>query len=325
MRIESPNRRRTLGLLGAMCVGSTTSVAQTSIVKPMRLVASASPGSGVDSFGRILANALAEAGITAAVDNRAGAGGTLAIRAVHAAEPDGLTVLVNSSAHVVTPAMYPDLGIDVLRDFSGVTPIAVLPNVLVISAQSKWTKLADLVSDARARPGDYTFGSAGMGTATHLSGERFRVRTGINALHAPYKGSNEAVTDVIAGRLDWMFAPLSTALPLIRDGRLRALAIGNPQRSAQLSNVPTVGEAGWPGADFIFWVGLFVPAKTPRTVVTRLQAMVVRVLDSPAVRQKFESLGAAPFLMEPEAFDAFLRKEVALTTELVKVAGIQRS
>jgi tripartite-type tricarboxylate transporter receptor subunit TctC len=257
------------------------------------------------------------------VDNRGGAGGTIGSGIVAKAAPDGYTVLIHSSSHTVNPATYPNLPFDTARDFAGVTPLASLPNALVVAPSKGIRSVKDLIAAAKAKPGTFTYASAGAGSATHLNAEKFKIGSGIDALHVPFKGSPEAVTEVMTGRVDYYFAPLAPVISLIKDGRLLAIAVGSPRRSSALPDVPTTLEAGVPNSDYNFWIGMMVPAKTPKPVVDRLYAETAKALASAEMKKRYADLGADPMNMKPEQFDAYIRREIADNQALVKAAGIK--
>jgi tripartite-type tricarboxylate transporter receptor subunit TctC len=289
----------------------------------IKLVVPFTPGSGTDIVARLLGEALAPVlGATVVVDNRAGAGGTIGAALVAKAAPDGTTLLVHSAGHLVNPALYPNLPYDTLKDFAGVTPLASLPNVLV-TAPGRFKDVRDLVEQAKARPGALNYGSAGNGSATHMNAEVFRFAAGIQAQHVPFKGTPEALSETMAGRIDWFFAPMVSALSLINSGKLKALAVGTAKRSDVLPQVPTTVEAGVPGSEYLFWVGLFAPAKTPRPIVERLHDEVARVMASAETKERLDKLGAEPFVMAPAAFDRFLADETAKAEQIVRTAGIK--
>lgn len=310
-------------LLAAILLAAATPLlAQTYPVRPVRIIATSTPGSVVDVFSRAIADPLSRAlGQTIVIDNRAGAGGTLAAGMALAAEPDGHTLLVNTSAHVVSYHVFANIGFDLIRDFSGVTPLAQLPNILVIAPQRPWKNVKDLIAAALAKPGGLSYGTGGTGTGTHMSAERFRMSAGIQAVQVPYKGTPEVLVDLIAGRIDWSLVPPSSGLALIRDGRIRALAID--KRNAQLPELQTFAELGMKDADFPFWVGMFVPAKVPRAVVQRLHDDTIKVTQLTEVRERFEKVGGERFVLKPEAFDAYLRAQAQAAGAIVKAANIK--
>ncbi len=292
---------------------------------PIKLVVPFTAGSGTDIVARTLAEKLGPLlGAQVVVENKPGAGGTLGAAQVAKAPADGYTMLVHSSGHLVNPALYPKLSYDTLRDFDGITPLASLPNVLVVSPAKGWKDVNDLVAAAKAKPGAMSYGSAGNGSATHMNAEQFRVAAGIQAQHVPFRGTPEAITETIAGRIDWFFAPAVSALPLIKDGKLQALAVGTTARSPVLPGVPSITEtAGLKDAAYQFWVGLFITAKTPKAIVERIHAETLKVLAQPDVKERLEKLGAAPMPMAQAAFEKFLDEETAAAARLVKAAGIR--
>ena len=289
--------------------------------KPLRIVAPLAPGSGTDILARTLAERLsASLGQPVIVENRPGASTMLGAGVVAKAEPDGYTLLVTSSAHTVAPFVHSDLGFDPARDLAAVTPLATLPTVLVVPAARGYNTVHDLVAAAKAKPGSINFASAAA--STQLNAERFRRAARFEAVHIPFKGAPEALNEVIAGRVDFYFSPLAPALPHIRDGKLRALAIGGPKRAALLPDLPTTIEAGFPDSDYNFWIGMFVAARTPRDIVNRLYKESVAALQLPEVRERLMRLGAEPLSMTPGEFDAYIREELKTNAVLVKQAGI---
>src|SRR6202008_4790247 len=202
--------------------------------------------------------------------NRAGAGGTIGSAAVARSDADGYTLLVNSNAHTIAPAFYPGLSYRPAADFAAVVPLGISPNVLVVSPSRGFKAIADLVAAAKAKPGSLNFSSVGVGSATHLSAERFRLSAGIDAVHVPFKGGAEAMTEVIAGRIDFYFGPVGLVLPYVREGKLVARVQNGLQRSSSLPDVPTTREAGFADAEFPIWFSLFAPAKTPPAIVEKL-------------------------------------------------------
>jgi tripartite-type tricarboxylate transporter receptor subunit TctC len=308
----------------ALAFAAVTVAAQGFPSKPIRLVVPFSAGSGTDIAARAVGEVMARGlGQPVVIENRPGAGGTIAAAAVAKGEADGHTVLVPSSGHAANPSIYPNLSYDTLKDLSGVTPLVAMPNVLVVSPAKGWKNVADLVAAAKARPGALNYASAGVGSATHFNAEKFRLQAGLNAVHVPFKGTPEAMTDVIGGRSDWFFAPLSSALPLIRDGRLQALAVSTPKRSTLLPEVPTTVEAGVPDSDYTFWVALVVPAATPAAAVARLQQEAARALAQPELIEKLAKIGAEPMVMPSADFNAFIAREVETASRIVKAADIK--
>jgi tripartite-type tricarboxylate transporter receptor subunit TctC len=242
--------------------------------------------------------------------------------AVARAKPDGYTILVQSASYTLTPITYPNTPYDTQRDLVGVTPLAQLPQALVISPSRGITTVQQLIAAAKAKPGAFTYASAGVGTANQLSAERFRVGAGIDALHVPFKGTPEAVTEVMAGRVDYYFCPVNVCLPMINEKRVLALGIGSSKRATALPDLPTTVELGVPESNYDFWVGMFAPAGTPREIVEKLYAETVKAFANPKVKESFAQLGAEPDLLEPKAFDARIKKEIATNAALVKASGI---
>jgi tripartite-type tricarboxylate transporter receptor subunit TctC len=311
--------------LAALAIAAATCVhAQGYPERPIRFVVPFTAGSGTDIIARTLGEAMSKAlGRPIVVENRPGAGGTLGAGMVAKSAPDGYTLLVHSAGHAANPAIYTDLPFDTVKDFACVTTLASLPNVLVVPPQRGWKTVKDLVDKAQANPGALNSGSAGVGSATHMNAEIFRQAAKFDAVHVPYKGTPEAITETAAGRIDFFFAPLASALQLVKTGRLQALAVGTGTRSPLLPDVPTTVEAGYPHSEYVFWVALLAPSGTPHAVVDRLNAEALKALASPAVKQKLEALGAEPMPMGPAACDAFIRAEVVRMAAVVKSAGIK--
>ena len=314
----------TAALAAAAMLAMGGAVAQTYPSKPIHFLVPFTPGSGTDIIARTVGDVMGRnMGQAIIVDNRPGAGGTIAAAQVAKGEADGYTVLVHSSGHALNPALYPNLPYDTLKDLTGVTPLAALPNVMVVSPSRGWKSVADVVAAARAKPGQLNYGSAGNGSATHMNAEKFKLQAGIDALHIPFKGTPEALNDVIAGRIDWFFAPLSSALPLIRDGKLQALAVSTPVRAPTLPQVPTTVEAGVPGSEYTFWVAMIVAAQTPPALIRRLHDEALKALAAPEVKERLTQLGAEAFPMAPEAFNAYIRSEMEAAARIAKAAKLQ--
>lgn len=308
----------------ALTVVSFKAEAQTWPTRSIRVVVPFAAGTITDLVPRLVFDRLsAQLGQSITVENRPGAGGTTAAAAVAKADPDGYTILVNSSAHTIAPALYPSLSYDPAADFSAVAPLGIVPSVLVVSRASGFKTVGDFVTAAKAKPDALNFGSAGVGTATYLSAMRFQSSAGVRAVHVPFKGGPEAMKEIIAGRLDFFFAPVGNALPLVKDGALTALVVNSAKRSAALPEVPTTGEAGFVGAEYPFWIGVFVPAKTPRSVVDKLHNEVARTLAKPEIRSKLDALGVDAMTMSSGEMDTFVRKQIAADAALAKAAEIK--
>ena len=306
-----------------LAFASGTAFAQTWPAKSLRVVVPFTAASATDTIARIVAERLTvQFGQTLVVENRPGAGGTIGVGLVAKAEPDGYTILVHSSSFTVTPTTYPNTPYNTLRDFSGITPLANLPNVLVIAPSRNLRSVKELVAAAKAKPGTLTYASAGAGSATQLNAERFRLGAGFEGVHVPFKGTPEALTEVLTGRVDIYFCPVISVLQFIKDGKLLALAAGSSKRSSALPDIPTTLEAGIQNSDYNFYVGMMVPSKTPRAVVDTLYQNVVKALQTPETKERMGRLGAEPMLMTTAEFDAYIRKEITSNAALVKAAGI---
>src|SRR5262245_1382187 len=240
-------------------------LAQSWPVKPIRVIVPFTPGSGTDIMARTVSDKLTpQLGQPIVIENRPGAGGTIGGAIVAKSDPDGYTLFVHSSSYTVTPSTYKDLPYDTLRDLTGVIPLGLLPNVLVMAPSKGIRSVKELVAAAKARPGALNVATIGIGSATHLNAERFRFGAGIDVVAVPFKGTPEALTEVMTGRVDYYFCPVVAILPLLKDGKVLALAVGSTKRSSALPDLPTTVQAGVPNSDYNFWVGMFAPAKTPR-------------------------------------------------------------
>jgi len=312
--------------LAAVAIGTFSLAAQAQDwpKQSIKFVVPFTAGSGTDIVARAVAERLTTAlGHPVIIENKPGAGGTIAANQVAKAPADGYTLLVHSSGHVVNPAIYPNLPYDTLNDLVGITPLASLPNVMVVAPSKGFKDVKDLIAKVKAKPDAFNYASAGTGSATHINAEKFRVAAGITATHIPFKGTPEALTETISGRIDWFFAPIVSALPLIKDGKLQVLAVGTPKRSDDLPNTPTTVEAGVPGSEYTFWVGMLAPSKTPKPVLDKLNAEVVKILNTPEFKTKLDNIGAAPMPMSSTAFNAFIRSETDTVAKLVQAAGIK--
>jgi tripartite-type tricarboxylate transporter receptor subunit TctC len=291
--------------------------------QPIKLILPFPPGSAVDAIARPVFDAVShQIGQSMVLESRAGAGGTLGMAAVAKADGDGYTLLVNSSVHTITPSTYLRLPYDTVRDFAAVIPLSQFPDVLV-APPSRFKTVQELVASAKAKPGSITYGSGGVGAATHLNAERFRLSAGFTAVHVPFKGAPEALREILGDRIDFYFSPMAAVVPLIASGAVRGLAVSSLKRSAILPDIPTTLEAGYPDSDYVFWIGLFAPAATPRDIIDRLHAETAKALNEPALKDALTKLGAEPMEMTPAQFDAFVRAEIASNAALVKAAGIQ--
>lgn len=315
-------KRLSIAAAALLLAGSV--LAQGYPAKPIKFVVPFSAGSATDIVARTVGEAMGKSlGQTILVENKLGAGGTIATAQVAKSEPDGYTVLIHSSGHALNPSLYPNLGYDTLKDLTGVTTLAAIPNVLVVNPGKGWKTQAELITAVKAKPGTFNYASAGIGSGTHLNAEIFRLQSGIDALHVPYKGTPDAMTNVIGGANDWFFAPLASALPLIRDGRLQALSVSTKTRASNLPQVPTSIEAGLPDSDYTLWVGMIVPSATPAAVVKKLHEEALKALATPELKERMAKLGADPFTMSPDAFNAYIKSEMEVAARIVKAANLK--
>jgi tripartite-type tricarboxylate transporter receptor subunit TctC len=299
-----------------------TALAQAWPSRPIRAMVPFAPGSTLDIVGRLVCDPLSsQLGQPIVIENRGGAGGTIGTGLAAKAEPDGYTILIQASAHSAAPAAYPNISYDVAKDFIAVIPFGTVPNVTVVAPASGIKTLKELV--AKAKAGSVTYGSAGVGSATHWAAERIRVAGGFQGIHVPFRGGPEALTEVMTGRIDFTSMGMSAALPLIKDGKLVPLAVSTPQRSKTLPDVPTTIEAGLPDSDYVYWMGMFVPAKTPAAIVERLRTETEKALKHPNVVEKFAAQGIEPMPMAPAQFEAQIKKEIDTNIALVKAAGLK--
>jgi tripartite-type tricarboxylate transporter receptor subunit TctC len=298
--------------------------AQSYPSRPIHVVVPFTAGSATDTLARTLGQKLTEfSGQPVIVDNRPGAGGTIGAAMVAKSAPDGYTLLVTSAAHAYNPSIYANLPFDTQRDFVEIAAIAGQPNVLVVAKSTGIKSMAELIALAKQKPGMVTYASAGTGSGTHINGEKFRLAVGIDVVHVPYKGTPEALADVLSGRVTYFFSPISGALAYVRDGRLVALGISTAKRSSVLPDVPTVAESGLPGFDYSLWVGLFAPAGTPPELVDRIARDAAKAMQQPDVRERLANLGAEATPMTPAEFRQFVRQEMEESGKVIKAAGIK--
>ena len=290
--------------------------------KTIRLVSGVTPGSASDTMARIIAEKLqASLGQSVIVENRLGAGGLIGAQYVAKAEPDGHTIMVYASAFTVAPLLTP-AALDP-KDLAPVAAMGTVPTVLVVIPSKGYKTVADLVAAAKAKPGGIIASSAGIGSSTHMNLERFRISAGINVLHVPLKGAPEALTEVLTGRADFYFALPFQVVANVKSGKLLALAVGSPKRSALFADVPTTVEAGYPNSDYNFWVGALISSKTPREIVLRLNREINAAVSAPEVKERFLKLGADPLTMSLPEFEAMIRDEFESNAKLIKAAGIK--
>jgi tripartite-type tricarboxylate transporter receptor subunit TctC len=306
-------------LLWPPLLGNTAATAQEFPGgKGIKLVCGSAAGSISDIVGRIVAEQLqSELGVAVYVENKSGASGIIAAQSILTAPADGHTVYVTTGAHTTAPLVN-KVNYDPIGDFSGAASLAVVRDVLVVPSNSTIQSVADLVDAARAKPGQLNYASAGLGSASYMSAEKFRLAAGIDVVHVPFKGPVAALSEMVAGRIDYYIAPLATAQSLIETGKLRALAVGSKERTYLLPSVPTLQEAGVRNAEYLFWVGLLVSSKTPPPLVRRLNEMTAKILNTSTVRANFEMIGLSPLLMSPAQFDEMMRREITEYAPLIK-------
>jgi tripartite-type tricarboxylate transporter receptor subunit TctC len=311
-------------IAGAMLVaGPSAAVAQTWPTRAMQVISPFSAGNANDIVGRVVLDQVSrQLGQTFIIENKPGGGGSIGAAAVAKADPDGYTILLHSSSVSSQVLLHKTLPFDPLRDFAPVVLFGIQPSVLVAAPSKGFKTVADLVAAAKAKPGALNFASAGIGSASHMAGERLRLATKIEVQHIPFRGPVEAFTEVMAGRIDYYFLPIAPAMPVIGEGKVMAFAVSTPKRAALLPNVPTVVEAGYPDAQYLFWGGLSVPAKTPRAIVDKLHDETQKALAMPAIQERLAKLGVQPQPMSVDEFDKFFRDDVAATVKLGKDANI---
>jgi tripartite-type tricarboxylate transporter receptor subunit TctC len=291
--------------------------------KPVKLVIPFPPGGSLDNVGRLLAQKLSEAwGQQVVIENKPGAGGNIGADAVAKSPPDGYTVVMGAlSTHAVNPSLYTTMPYDAVRDFAPLSLVATTPNVLIVKAGMPIASVKDLVAYAKANPGKTNFGSGSNGSAGHLAGELFKLETGTDVMHIPYKGGAPALQALLAGDTQFMFDNLANAMAQVKGGTVRAIAVTTAQRSKLAPDLPTMAEAGLPGFDISTWFGLMAPAGTPPEVVARWNEGIVKALNSPDVREKMLAQGAEPAPMTPTEFAAFIARERDKYARIVKASG----
>jgi tripartite-type tricarboxylate transporter receptor subunit TctC len=320
--------RRPLASLAAALLAAVTfaapCAAQEFPAKPIRFVVPLTPGSGADIAGRIIGRYMGEAWKQpVVVENRPGAGGIIGTQAVVKSEPDGYTLLVQSSSHSANPAIYKSLPYDPLKDLVDVAILGMTPYVMVTAPASPYKNLKALIDAARAKPGEIPFASAGIGTSTHLAAEYVVDLAGLKMLHIPFKGSPDAIQDTLAGRTAFYMAPINAAVNLVKEGKLTALGVSTRTRADVLPGVAPIAEQGLPEYNMTLWFGMWAPAGTPLPVVQKLNVQVNAIVQLPEVREQFAKLGILPVPMKPDEFAKFVRDEVGVYRRIVKQASIQ--
>ena len=321
----SIQRKRFTRFAAALALAGAAGVvhAQAFPSRPITIVIPFPPGGISDNSTRVIAQkASVGLGQPIVIENRPGAGGQIGADVVKAAKPDGHTLyLANIGSHGINQSLYSKLSYDPTKDFEPITILFSSPNLLVVPASSPVTSMAELIAYAKTKPGKASYGSQSIGSGGHLSGEIVKAKNGLDLVHVPYKGSAPVLTDLVAGRIDFLFDPITTALPFVKDGKLRALAITSDKRSPLVPDVPTLAELGYVGYDVNPWFGLAAPAGTPRPIIDRLNAEFAKAAKDPEVVKRLADQGIEAMSMTPEQFAAFIRSETARWTEVVKISG----
>ncbi len=325
--MEMPSREIRAALV-SLLVLSTSATASLSQSWPTRTITAIIPfaaGNANDLTARIVLDQISnQLGQTIVIENRPGAGGTIGVGAAARATPDGYTILFHSASFAAAYVVHKSLPYDTLNDFTAVAAVGIQPSVLVAAPSKGYKTAAELIAAAKAKPGALNYASAGIGAASHLAAEKFRLAAGIQAQHIPFRGPVEALTEVMAGRIDYYFLPLAPALPHIQQGKVNALAVSSEKRAPLLPEVPTTAEIGLPNAAYAFWNGSFVPAKTPQAVVERLHEETQKTLKDKTVVERLAKLGIEPLFMSQPEFERYFRADVLETEKLAQGAGIQK-
>jgi tripartite-type tricarboxylate transporter receptor subunit TctC len=311
-------------LAAAALALSTLAYAQDYPTKPIHIIVPLTPGSGADIAGRIIGQRMSEHWKQPViVENRPGAGGQIGTAAVVKADPDGHTLLVQSSSHAANPAIYKSLPYDPLKELADVAILGKTPYVMVSAANGPYKSLKDVIAAAKAKPAEIPFASAGVGTSTHLAAEFLIALAGLKMLHVPFKGSPDAIQDVLGGRSAFYMAPLDVGLGLVQQKKLNALGVSTKKRVELLPNVPTIAEQGLPDYDVTLWFGMWAPAGTPIPLVQKLNAAVNAIVFEPQVKEQFAKLGIEPAPMKPDEFAKFVRSQIDFYKKIVARAGVQ--
>ncbi len=309
-------------VVGAVLITGTAAAAETWPARPIRVISPFPAGSASDTVSRVVLDQVSQLlGQPMVIETKPGAGGIVGFADVAKADPDGYTIVVSSSSMGTGMVLHRNLPYNPAKDFVSVAMLGVQPNVLVASIQSGFKTVADLVAAAKAKPGTLTFASAGVGSSSHMAGERLRLAAKIDVRHVPFREGG--LTEVMAGRIDYYFIPLAAAASALGSGKLNVLAVSSLKRVALLPDVPSVAEAGYPDAEFRFWVGLSAPAKTPRAIVDKLHDATEKALQNPALQEKLAKLGVEPEQMSVDAFGKFVKDDLAATVQLAKDAQIE--
>jgi len=318
------SKRKWMGAaIAAALLAAGTAQAQDFPQRPVRVIIGFPPGSGTDVMGRVVISKVSEYwGQTLVADNRGGAGGSIAGATAAKAAPDGYTLLINSSAHAVNPSFYAKLPYDTLKDFIDISMLAIQANVLIVPAGSPYKSTADMIKAAKAKPKSINLAFAGVGSGTHLNSVKFALDAGVQFTDVPFKGSGEAIIDVMGGRVDAYFAPISAGISYIQSGKVRAVGISTIKRSSQLPNVPTIAESGLPGFDYALWFGLWAPAGTPAPVVGKIARDFTRALQDKPTVDRLTTLGNELNIMTPPEFAKFVRQQIGEFAKIVNAPRI---
>jgi tripartite-type tricarboxylate transporter receptor subunit TctC len=310
-------------LIVLMWISSSAVWAQSYPTKSIRIIVPFTPGSATDIMARIVGERLNAAwGQPVVVENKPGAGGTIGIRDTARADPDGYTLVLVSSGHAVNHVLYKDLGYDTLKDLASVAMLGSLPSVLIVPPTSPVNSVKELVAMLKAKPGQYNYATAGVGSGAHVSTEKFNVAAGVKAVHVPLKGTPPILTETMGGRVEYAMVPAVSGMGPVRDGKVKPLAVTTSRRVAALPNVPTLGEAGFPEGESTFWLALLAPAKTPPEILAKVNAEVNRALSTPEVIERLAKLGTEPMSMSPAQADAFIRREYNELGAVMRAAGL---
>jgi tripartite-type tricarboxylate transporter receptor subunit TctC len=313
-------------IAAAACALAPAALGQTAAAsypaKSIKIIVPFTPGSATDVMARLVGERLTTAwGQPVIVDNRPGAGGTIGIRETARAEPDGYTLVVVSSGHAVNHVLYKDLGYDTLKDFAAVAMLGSLPSVLIVPPTLGVGSVKELVAMLKAKPGEYNYATAGIGSGAHVSAEAFNVAAGVKALHVPLKGTPPMLAETMAGRIHYAWVPAVSSMGPVKDGKVKPLAVSTARRIAALPDVPTIAEAGFPKGESTFWLAMLAPAKTPPEVVAKVNAEVSRALHSAEMKERLAKLGTEPMAMTPAESDAFIRREHEVLGKVMRDAG----
>ncbi len=322
-------RRDFLSVTGAGAIVSSVAtafpqlaLAQSYPTRPIKFVVGFGAGGATDVIGRLMAKKIGDAlGQPIIIENKAGASSNIGAEMVFRAAPDGYTFYVCAITSAINVSLFPKLPFDFAKDFEPVALFANVPNILVVHPSVAAKSVKELIALAQSQPGKLSYASSGSGTSIHLSGELFKMLAKVDMVHIPYKGSAPAMIDMVGGQVQVMFDNMPSALPHVKAGKLRALAVTSAQRSPSAPDVPTMGEAGVPGFDVQSWFGLVAPKGTPKDIIARVNAEAVKALGSADIKERFMDLGAVPGPMSPEGFGEYIRAEISRWSEVVKVSG----